>query len=536
MLKYDGNGERVLSISEIKQIAGRAGRYRTASQATEKEQTDDKEKLDDDDHRDADKMSGRGGKEAAKSRTSTTGLVTTMEREHLPLVKTAMFRMAEPIKTAGILPPSTIVQRFSSYFPPDTPFSYILLRLHDIAQRSSRFHLCALRDQLLVADAIHPVKELSIRERITFCAAPISTNPLMQRLIKAFATYAAEQKQCSIVDVPELPLEVLDSEKPGDRQHLRQLEDLHKGINLYLWLSYRFHGVYNSRMLAFYAKKLVEAAIERSLAAYNFVRRRRSFTKFQENNEIYNLLQKQMLQTEKTNKGEAEVVEETERNNDMTPTPSTLSDANEGGSGLYETEEPIVDEPDAEDVNPSSSLSTDGSTSEKGLSHGLKDVVEARSDSDTGNDVERSPGPLLLQQSSLASVYEPDADTNSELDFHDEFKAASPQWTEEPTEPSEGDYASDHFNAKDDTTKSKAKKSNTTKHEDKYHRNELPGGGSRNSKGKSKIIMPEQRKTMKTLKVANGSLSNPTAQVTNVDALASVSSADERQSRSDSAN
>lgn len=456
-----------------------------------------------------------------------------MEREHLPLVKTAMYQTAEPIKTAGILPPSTIVQRFSSYFPPNTPFSYILLRLHDIAQRSSRFHLCALRDQLLVADAIHPVKQLSIRERITFCAAPISTNPLMQRLIKAFATHAAEQKQCSIVDVPELPLEVLDSEKPGDRQHLRQLEDLHKGINLYLWLSYRFHGVYNSRMLAFYAKKLVEAAIERSLAAYNFVRRRRSFTKFQEDNEILNLLQKQMLQTEKTDKGEAEMVEETERNTEMTPASSTLSDANEGGTGLYETEEPIVDEPDAEDVNTSTSLSNDSSTSEKGLSHGLKDIVDTMSDSDTGNDVERSPRSSLRQQSSLAPASESDADTDTELDFHDEFKAASPQWIEEPAEPFEGDHASDHFNTNDSITKSKVEEKNTTKHEDEHHRDELPSDGSRNSERNSESIMTGQRKTVKTPKVANGSVPNPTTQVANVDALASVSSADERQSRSD---
>ena len=533
MLKYDGNGDRVLSISEIKQIAGRAGRYRTASQATEKESTNAGEKLDDDDHRDADKVSGKSGGEAARSKPSITGLVTTMEREHLPLVKTAMYKTAEPIKTAGILPPATIVQRFSSYFPPDTPFSYILLRLHDIAQRSSRFHLCALKDQLLVADAIHPVKQLSIRERITFCAAPTSTNPLMQKLIKAFAAYAAEQKQCSIVDVPELPLEVLDSEKPGDRKHLRELEDLHKGINLYLWLSYRFHGVYNSRMLAFYAKKLVEAAIERSLAAYNFVRRRRSLNKIQEDNEIFNLLQKQMLQTEKSGKEEAITAEETENNPDIASTSSTLSDANEGGSGLYETEEPIVDEPDAENVNNSSLLSTHDSIFDEGFSIGTADLGRTRSDSDSGNDVKRSLDLSYRSQSSLAQTSKPDSD--NELDFHEEFKAASPQWTEGSTEPFKGGHANDRCHAKDKITTNKAYRDDISKRGDTYYHEGFTGDRSCGSEGNSNIIAPKQRKISKALKIANDSMSNPTAQVATVNALASVSSADKRQSRPNTA-
>ena len=522
MLKYDGNGDRVLSISEIKQIAGRAGRYRTASQATEQDSTDTRERLDDEDHEDANKTCLKRGEKAAKSVPSITGLVTTMEREHLPLVKTAMLRVAEPIKTAGILPPANIVQRFSSYFPPDTPFSYILLRLHDIAQRSSRFHLCALRDQLLVADSIHPVKQLSIRERITFCAAPTSTNPLMQKLIKSFATYAAEQKQCSIVDIPELPLEVLDSEKPGDRQHLRQLEDLHKGINLYLWLSYRFHGVYNSRMLAFYAKKLVEAAIERSLAAYNFVRRRRSFTKFQEDNEIFDLLQKQMLQTEKSDKVETDKTEEVEPSPDIASTSPKLSDPNGGDNGLYETEEPIVDEPDAENVHIPRLPSIGGSTSEEGLIDGINDFFETRSDSDTGNDVKRSPDSSLLPQSFAVPTSKPDADT--ELDFHDEFKTASPQWVEGPTEPSEGGHASNRCYTNDETTEKKADKDDTIEYKLEQHCNDSTAGRSRMSEENPEITAPEQRKTLKALKVAN------------VDALASVSSASKRESHPDTAN
>ena len=54
----------------------------------------------------------------------------------------------EPIRTAGIFPPDTVLERFSSYFPPGTPFSYIMTRLHELSLMHKSFHLCGLRDQI----------------------------------------------------------------------------------------------------------------------------------------------------------------------------------------------------------------------------------------------------------------------------------------------------------------------------------------------------------------------------------------------------
>jgi ATP-dependent RNA helicase SUPV3L1/SUV3 len=46
------------------------------------------------------------------------------------------------------------------------------------------------------------------------------------------------------------------------------VETLHKALVLYLWLSYRFAGVFTSRPMASYVKELVEERIDKVLADY----------------------------------------------------------------------------------------------------------------------------------------------------------------------------------------------------------------------------------------------------------------------------
>ncbi|GAB7326306.1 hypothetical protein MBLNU13_g10280t2 [Cladosporium sp. NU13] len=261
--KFDGAARRTLSVADIKQIAGRAGRFRTAAQATE---TSDEPKTEE-------------GKEPAKTETpdSQNGIVTTLEKFDFPVVKAALVSEPEPIRTAGIFPPATVLERFSSYFPPGTPFSYILTRLHELSLMHRRFHLCGLKDQVWVADLIEPVQNLTIADRNTICSAPASQtdSDLWRELMPAYARIIAEQSGGSIVDIPQLPLEVLDAESSPSREYLRELERLHKGIVTYLWLSYRFAGLFNTRALAFHVKTMVEEKIEEVLSQFSFTEAQR---------------------------------------------------------------------------------------------------------------------------------------------------------------------------------------------------------------------------------------------------------------------
>ncbi|KAH3973440.1 hypothetical protein HBH98_093940 [Parastagonospora nodorum] len=264
-VKSNGVNYVPLEISEIKQIAGRAGRYKTAHQAVN---VDTQKSIAD---AAVDPAIGLDDKPQPKEpETKTVGWVTTLDEVDHAHLKAGMRREPDPITTAGLFPPSLIVERFANYFPPGTPFSYIMLRLHEISEIHPRFHLCGLKDQLAIADTIHLVKNLSIQDRIQICAAPINMRNAPERaFLRSLAECIADNKSGSLLDIPTLPLAVMDAEPSGKRLYLVELENLHKMLVAYLWLSYRFPQVFVTRSLANYTKKLVEDQIEKTLVQFS---------------------------------------------------------------------------------------------------------------------------------------------------------------------------------------------------------------------------------------------------------------------------
>jgi ATP-dependent RNA helicase SUPV3L1/SUV3 len=132
-----------------------------------------------------------------------------------------------------------------------------------------RFHLCELKDVLWIADLIEPVEGLSVVERLTMCSVPASKTDvhLWKELLPALARVAGSQRAVTPADIEEMPLEVLEAPDHTDgREYLRDLERLHKGLVAYLWLGYRFSGVFLGRPMAIHAKELVEGRIERVLS------------------------------------------------------------------------------------------------------------------------------------------------------------------------------------------------------------------------------------------------------------------------------
>lgn len=268
VIKSNGVSYVPLQVSEVKQIAGRAGRYKTAHQGVTAESTEP--------------SLSKGhvplavGPNSKKVETSagdeTVGWVTTLDAvDHSHLV-TQMSREPDSITTAGLFPPTLVVERFASYFPPGTPFSYILLRLHEISEIHPRFHLCALKDQLIIADVIQPVRNLTIQDRLTICAAPLNVRGGDEKkYLRALAECIADGNSGSILDLVHLPLDVMDAPASQGRPYLFRLEQLHKMLVCYLWLSYRFPNVFTTRKLANYTKKLVEDQIEKTLADNSFI-------------------------------------------------------------------------------------------------------------------------------------------------------------------------------------------------------------------------------------------------------------------------
>ncbi|KAN0096501.1 P-loop containing nucleoside triphosphate hydrolase protein [Hyaloscypha variabilis] len=270
--KHDGIGFRLIRTSEIKQIAGRAGRFKTASDAIQKSPSEGVEAVQ---------------PEKKEKPVKNIGLVTTLENFDLPIVKKAMETEVEPLKTAGIFPPSNILLRFANYFPPKTPFSYIVLRLHEISSLHPRFHLCRLKEQIEVADLIQPY-DLTNMDRIIFMSAPVAIRePGFADVITEFAECVAKQTGGELLNLRSLNLEMLDMDihahPEGTKGYLKEAEALHKALTLYLWLSYRFAGIFRSQALAFHVKSLVEEKIDQCLGEVHFdASKRKQLTKLRQ--------------------------------------------------------------------------------------------------------------------------------------------------------------------------------------------------------------------------------------------------------------
>ena len=314
-----------VSVPEIKQIAGRAGRYSTASQDM-KASTDPRAPLTADDpeasiipptdvsdgaetdgdtskdtnlltvEATTDSMnasksnapssgplaSKRGTEPSSTSKPKTLGLVTTLERLDYPIVAKAMVTDPVPMTSAGVLPPSTVIEEFARYYPTGTPLSFLFLRLKEIAGTSHRFFLCDIKNQISIADAIESVPGLSIAERLEFCAAPIEPRKEGEpELARAYATMVGDARPANVLDIKELDIELLEEEYEANREYLRRLEGLHRGLIIFNWLAYRFTGVFQDQELAAHVKELVERRIEETLGKMSFDYRRMRKTRDQ---------------------------------------------------------------------------------------------------------------------------------------------------------------------------------------------------------------------------------------------------------------
>ena len=198
------------------------------------------------------------------------GLVTCLDERDLHDVQMALNREPDPIKAAGILPPVEYVDAFANGLPPGTPFEYLLRHLKEKAVLHPRFFLCTIRDQNSIAALMDQINGLSVVQNCIFAAAPADMRTdVGKRVIAALARCVVGRTAVTVVDVPEIPLDVLDRPLSGDREYLLNLELLHKSLIVYLWLSYRFTNIFLDREMAIHAKEMVEEKINTTLLEFS---------------------------------------------------------------------------------------------------------------------------------------------------------------------------------------------------------------------------------------------------------------------------
>ena len=256
--KYSSKRTKVLlDTPTIKQIGGRAGRYRVAPMSSAAQQAVT-----------AEPSSPADSPETAlQVEQPIVGLVTTFNQRDLQTMRQAMDRSTQPIERAVIKPPDDLLTRFAGYFRADTPLSYIWKRFDEITQTTNVFRTGSLRDETICADLIHEVKGLDNAQRLLLCHAPVKTSDRrMDAIYREYATHVAQQTCASILELKNLKLEVLDApERRGEPECLPELELLYQSISVYIWLSYRLPDIFQNQALAFHIRTLTERKMNRYL-------------------------------------------------------------------------------------------------------------------------------------------------------------------------------------------------------------------------------------------------------------------------------
>ena len=199
--KYDGVSERRLTSQEIRQIAGRAGRYGIHEE----------------------------------------GLVTTTNRRDIHSLRLSIERN-ETIRSNGpiwISPTDEHLRRLSTIIGTNRVGRLLQFFQERVLRESDNgMRIADLTDTIEVANTLEMaegVLRLPFEMRAIYSRAPVNTRGPSLAVLTRWATQHAEQ---GIVDGTELMIE------SGARDRLLLYEDRSRLATLYLWLAQRFPGVY----------------------------------------------------------------------------------------------------------------------------------------------------------------------------------------------------------------------------------------------------------------------------------------------------
>lgn len=242
--KFNGSTVEKLSVLQVKQIAGRAGRF----------------------------SAQHGLKE---------GFVTALHRSSLVYIDQCLKTPVSEISKACIWPTSNIWRQYMANDPHKSSLSsvYENFLTNVLKFQSDNFFISELDQKVQLLNLVAKNRLLStmiIDDQLTISETPInfrtSVNPklLKNTVIKFYETIV--KRDCkSILDFDFLDLELLSqnsfvgTDVMVPLQKVDKLEDMHRLVLLFLWLSQRFPTLFIDKDSAMEVKALVEKRINQEL-------------------------------------------------------------------------------------------------------------------------------------------------------------------------------------------------------------------------------------------------------------------------------
>ncbi|XP_066915135.1 ATP-dependent RNA helicase SUPV3L1, mitochondrial-like [Clytia hemisphaerica] len=204
--KFDGKVFGEAPVHHIKQIAGRAGRYRSKYK---------------------------------------NGYVSTLQYDDLRRLHSIMAEEIPNIKKAGILPSLEQFELLSMVLPEKSLAE--LTEVFELLMKLDRnYFLCDVEKFKLAADELQHIP-LTLQQSYIFAVAPVNiSRDVVLPAMNEFAWRVCENVQVTSEDVKDI-LKWPPRKKPRSVRSLQYLEHLHETLDLYRWLSYRFEDIFIDR-------------------------------------------------------------------------------------------------------------------------------------------------------------------------------------------------------------------------------------------------------------------------------------------------
>lgn len=219
--KFDGVETRELTVSEIKQIAGRAGRYKSKF---------------------------------------PVGEVTCQAAKDLPLLHSSLSSPSPILEQAGLFPNFDILFMYSRLHA-TSGLHQILEHFVENAKLSENYFIADCEQMLKVAAVIDELP-INLNDKYLFAMSPVDMDDDISS--QGLIQFAQSYSKTRIVRLKEIftpgTLKV-----PKSHHALKELESIHKVLDLYVWLSFHLEDSFPDRELAASQKAICSMLIEEFL-------------------------------------------------------------------------------------------------------------------------------------------------------------------------------------------------------------------------------------------------------------------------------
>ncbi|KAM0748111.1 P-loop containing nucleoside triphosphate hydrolase protein [Meredithblackwellia eburnea MCA 4105] len=271
LTKFDGKAEVSLSMPQIKQIAGRAGRYGVHSETSSS-------------------SNAASGPDVGDSSREGFGEATTLDEADMDLLRRAIKHPVIQVNKAILEPPQETLRDIYHLLPSTLPLSKLTAITLALVRTSENYLSPRSLAPPELTDALEKIQPLTFQEKLTFAHAPVNNrDPIAVGALVGFADRFARGDNIVIeewseeIGLEDLLRDLKDADdalvkfgskpRPMTTQHqLAKLEIFHRCLTLYLWLSYRLPLAFTDYDNAVKKRKEVEKVIEKVLSSMRFER------------------------------------------------------------------------------------------------------------------------------------------------------------------------------------------------------------------------------------------------------------------------